>query len=561
MKKQKEVIAVIGGGSVGISFLTQFLDEAIKLKIHNKFEILLFEPQPIVGPGYAYQADYECNLLNTRADTMSIKSKEKSHFIQWLKDHESKWRPAYPDIKISNDAFLPRSLFGQYLMNAYETVLNTCEKLNISFHHIHDEAIDIVPVAINQYCIDTKNSGGFIANHIFLCSGNLPSSQFKHLENIPGYFNSPYPCLKMTAAISATASVGIVGTSLSAIDAVLSLREARHQGNIICVSRNGRFPSVRGGLNKPHQLKKLTKAHIDLMIKNNGGSLTLKTIGQILLDEYQAVTGENLNLDEVLNANTGMHDYISTEIKLSKSVERIWQSIIYASNEIIDYIWHKLPQKEKYIFNNYFRSQWLAYRVSFPLANAEKIYEQLRTNQLQVFAGVEKITYDENEKVFLIYIHDKKIGFKSIIKCDYIVNATSFDIHVKHCEVPLVKNLLNRGLAVAHEFGGFNVDFATGSLINKHGKLNQYIKILGSLSTGVYFWTNAMDVNSRLAYNQACQLAIKLNEVKQTHHNNYQHFVETGKIRNNTNHYQNSLVKTEVKTERNMLTSIPSLKS
>ena len=65
---------------------------------------------------------------------------------------------------------------------------------------------------------------------------------------------------------------------------------------------------------------------------------------------------------------------------------------------------------------------------------------------------------------------------------------------------------------MSHKFGGFAVDYDTGFLLNSSGIANPSISVLGSLTTGVYFWTNAMDVNARLALNQAKYLVNDLKD-------------------------------------------------
>lgn len=512
MKKNKEIVAVIGGGSIGISFLIQLIEEAVKAVVSSKFEILLFEPQDMVGPGYAYQSDFSCNLLNTTAGTMSAIYSEKDHFIRWLTENEDKWRIFFPDLELSANAYLPRNLFGLYLNSMYLQILERVQKIGIPFRLIKDKVVDIETINVVQSNIITKSTGNYIADRVILALGNMSSEKFKELNLIQGYFQNSYPCLAVTQSIPSNASVCIIGTSLSAIDMVLSLKESGHIGSIVCASRNGRLPSVRGNLNKKYQLKKIIKDRIDKIIESRDGVLDLRTVAKILIEEYEHATDEKCNLAEILNSNVGMQDYISSEIKFSRDAERVWQSIICSTNDIIDYLWHKLSASDKRIFNGFFRGIWLSYRVSFPLSNALKIQELLRTAQLQVFGGVTSITYDANEKLFLMSTKDKRTGFRSIIQSEFVVNATSSSLDVKTSEDSLVKNLLQRGDAIPNEFGGFFVDYDTGALVRSSGQINDRMTVLGSLVSGVYFWTNAMDVNARLASKQAKRLVQSLTE-------------------------------------------------
>ena len=96
-----------------------------------------------------------------------------------------------------------------------------------------------------------RNRGSPVARRVALCNGNLPSRAFPALAAAPGYFNSPYPVSELAAGIAADATVCVIGTSLSAVDAVVALQQAGHRGPLICVSRNGRLPSVRSPHNRP----------------------------------------------------------------------------------------------------------------------------------------------------------------------------------------------------------------------------------------------------------------------------------------------------------------------
>jgi uncharacterized NAD(P)/FAD-binding protein YdhS len=298
-----------------------------------------------------------------------------------------------------------------------------------------------------------------------------------HLLGRPGFYNSPYPAQDMASAIPPLAPVCILGTGLSAIDAVLSLSAAGHRGKLILASRNGRLPSVRGSFNQSRSLS-LTRDSVDAMCEANGGVLSLDVVFAALQKEVMRATGLACDLQAIMNPGAGILDYITSEIALADSVERLWQSVIYSTNGVIDYIWHRLSDADKRRFQNTFGSLWSSYRVSFPLKNAKRIHALLRADRVLVFGGVKSTQYNEESNLF----------------------ETRID--VARSQVPLVGNLLRRKLAVPNEFGGFNLDFETGSLVDATGTVARNISVLGSLAAGTYFWTNAMDVNVRLARGQ-----------------------------------------------------------
>lgn len=500
MKKQK--IAVVGGGSVGVAYFTQLIEEAVRQGLGGRIEVLIFESQGKTGPGYAYQADFECNLLNTRADAMSAVAGNKRHFTEWLAQYGSRHAHDFPDTRIDDHAFLPRALFGRYLADQYQQTLALARQHDIQVTRIIATVTDLISLSDRRPCIDTDSGAAYVVDRVVLCIGNLPSTTFPHLRNKRGFFDSPYPTQAMVRDIPITAPVCILGTGLSAIDAVISLVEAGHQGKIIMASRNGRLPSVRGVFNQPRALARLTREHIDRFCAENGGTLRLSDVFTILRQEIEEATGACVDLERIMNSGAGILDYISSEIEQANNAERLWQSVIYSTNCVIDYVWHRLSREDKRAFQKTFGSLWSSYRVSFPVKNAQKLHALLRADRVLVFGGVKQVDYNETDRVFETRIDDRERGFRTVIESEYLINATGYSVDVASSEVALVRNLLRRKLAQANEFGGFELDFDSGKLIAADGTIWPHVSVLGSLASGTYFWTNAMDVNVRLARRQ-----------------------------------------------------------
>jgi uncharacterized NAD(P)/FAD-binding protein YdhS len=499
-------VAIIGGGSVGVAYFVQLVEETVRLGLGGRLDILIFEAQATTGPGFAYSADAECNLLNTRADAMSVLAHDKRHFVDWIAEHGARHAADYPDTVIADHAFLPRSLFGRYLMHQFDAACTLARQHGIAVTRIESEVTDLIALHSRRPCIDTADAGAFVVDRAVLCVGNQPSTVLAHLQGRHGFYNSPYPTRDLAHAIPPLAPVCIIGTGLSAIDTVLSLSAAGHRGKIILASRNGRLPSVRGTVNQSHTLELLTRESVDAMCAANGGALPLEAVFATLQQEIQRASGLACDLAAIMNAGAGILDYIASEIAMADNAERLWQSVIYATNGVIDYVWHRLAHADKLRFQSLFGSLWSSYRVSFPLKNAQRLHALLRADRVLVFGGVKSVSFNEASKTFETRIDQSDSGLRSVIESDYLINATGYCVDVARSQVPLVCNLLRRKLASANEFGGFNLDFDTGCLVDAAGALAPNVTVLGSLAAGTYFWTNAMDVNVRLAKRQVSDL-------------------------------------------------------
>lgn len=509
MKTSKFKVGIVGGGPIAVSFLQSLTNELKKKQGISEIEIMIFDSRNDLGEGCYWANDVDSNILNTRADTMSAMENDKLHFLNWLKENETVWRPHFPTLKMSSDAFLPRSLFGLYLRDIFQSSLSAIKSLNVKFTHIKDDVIDVLRM-MNGLCLDTTSSGAFEVNHVVLCMGNLPSTLFSHLQGIDGYHHSPYPSKNMIGNISKDESVCVIGTSLSGIDTIVSLAESGHKGKIVCTSRSGRFPSVRGELSHRTPPKPITREQIDLMAELRGGKLRLSDMEKLLVEEIERIEGTKFNLEKILNVGASAYDYLLNEIELSSTEERTWQSVVYATNNVIDYMWHRLDIEDKRKFFSVYRGLWFRHRVSFPLQNALKLKELIRTDQLSIFSGFQEVEYDEHKKSFAVHLDSCNGGLKSTIFTKHVVNATCYSMDVRSSKIPLIQNLLRREFTAANEFGGVEVDYETGMLVYPNGTRAHDFSVLGSMANGVYFWTNAFDVNVRIAARQARNLGAKI---------------------------------------------------
>lgn len=202
----------------------------------------------------------------------------------------------------------------------------------------------------------------------------------------------------------------------------------------------------------------------------------------------------------------GPHRYLDAEVSDALLHDRAWQAIVYALNDSIDLIWHLLMVEEKRLFQTSIKSLWHSYRVSFPIQNAQKLQRLLHSDQLVVYGGYRDAHFDEAQQRFAVNVCNPAKDFDAIIYADALVNATGYTTDMYKARSPLIRGMIAAGLARPHEFGGVDVDFDTGQILSRRGVKMEGCYALGSLAAGTYFWTNAMNVNTRLAAGVARQL-------------------------------------------------------
>ena len=498
-------LAIVGGGSVGVSFLYQFLLALQAAPGAHATTVHLFEPLPAPGPGGAYQDDLHSNLLNIPAGNMSARADHRLDFVDWLREQDGRWLQGYGVTAIDPTDFLPRPLFGAYMRAVYKRCGQLARSQGVRLAHVQSRVRRVRPQPDGRACVEPDHGAPLLARHVVLCNGNLPSQAFPLLEGVAGYFNSPYPVSALADAIEPDASVCIVGTSLSAVDAVAALQQAGHRGSILCVSRNGRLPSVRSPHNRaPGTLRHLSRDGALQLAARHGGALTLDIVWQALRDEVLALQG-SLADEDVLGADGDARSALDDEIRRSSAAPRPWQAVAAATNAAVDRIWHLLPEAERRRFQSQWRSRWMARRATFPMRNALKLQALFGTNQLRVAAGFAGCDHDPASGQFRTRLRTAGGEVEHLSR--HLINATSFSVDAQQTDDPLVSNLLRDGHARADTHGGLALDYDTGCLKNADGRIVAGVSVLGSLAGGTYFWTTSMDVNARLARDQAERIA------------------------------------------------------
>ena len=284
-------LCVAGGGSVAVSFLHHLVKALASAGSWNGMQIVVLEPNDRIGRGSAYCRDLETNLLNIAVGSMSAAADERSHFRRWLQEHGIETFRGRP---IDDDSYVSRALFGEYLESVFMRTWEAADKAGIAIRHVRRRAQGLLQDVHDRQTVLLDDGTRLSADHVVLTIGNLDSQAFPALRGCPGYFDSPYPTSRLCEGVAKDAPVCVIGTSLSAVDAIVSLASEGHTGAIVAISRNGRLPTVRSQLNKPVQLRPQFKALLR-QLKTDRAIVPLDAIIHLLRDELLACAGD---LDE-----------------------------------------------------------------------------------------------------------------------------------------------------------------------------------------------------------------------------------------------------------------------
>lgn len=208
-------VVVVGGGFCGVAVATHLL-RARQRGLH----VTLVEPDPI-GRGPAYDTHPEL-LLNVPAGRMSMFPDDPDDFVRWS--------GAAPD------ALERRARYGAYVRERFLAALGSPTRLQLA--RTTAVALDRGASGWTVRLADGRSLG---ADELILATGSGPPA------TPPGWPAHPRVLLRPLApgglaTVAPTDRVLVVGTGLTALDAVLALRRTGHVGPIEAVSRRGWWP-------------------------------------------------------------------------------------------------------------------------------------------------------------------------------------------------------------------------------------------------------------------------------------------------------------------------------
>ena len=212
-------IAIIGTGPTGLYTFKRLIEA------RRPLSITLYEAEGEPGKGTPYHPD-----MNDPGMLSNIPSIELPAFTEtlaeWLRrqDDESLVRHGIRREAIDEREFYPRLVLGDYMQAQFERMLTLAAERGheitvLARHKVADIEIQANAIRLRVSHPDGEDEASF--DHVVMATGhNWPEST----EIRPGYFVSPWPATVLQSIRNE--AVGILGTSLSGIDALMTVATA-----------------------------------------------------------------------------------------------------------------------------------------------------------------------------------------------------------------------------------------------------------------------------------------------------------------------------------------------
>ena len=452
--------AIVGGGLTATSMLCQLVEKALVRVKAGKLDpgllsLSLFEKTNEFGPGFPHHHRYllPFHITNMCALDMGVYADRPGDFQVWV-NRNLEWLKVHFD-DYPSDAFepahghgpcrhYPRAFMGAYLQARFHQAVKAARSYGIAVTlYPRHEVTDVRQVGgMTRLDVNRHPDGGrtdMVADAVLLATGHwFPASRQKN------YFDSPWPAKKLLEGIPPGVELAVLGTSLSAIETVLTLTSdgrfvgdssdrlryipSRQPRSITLYSRSGLLPKVRGKVGA-HVNRFLTPWALKKSRHRNNGRLTLKATFELLNAELEAIYGRPIDWVQMLNPAGSPAGTLSHHLKEAESGDDpegsvIWQTVLYQTYPFVRQWYLALADEDRNQFDRKYTSAFFTHAATQPRINAAKLIALLKAGLVKVVRlGKRYRLYRDDDRDRYCFDYTNRHGQARLDTYRYVVNA------------------------------------------------------------------------------------------------------------------------------------------
>lgn len=389
-------ITIIGAGFTGTTLATE-----LATSFDTDLDVHLVGVASNFGCGVAYGDARGEHLLNARAGQLGAFADKPADFAQWL---NLSTRAHY--------AFLPRAAYGEYLLDR----LHDAETTSTNLTTLEQEVIEIDSVPGGGYRIHLDDGVSFFSDRVVLAVGALPPQRLAgvgpRLARHWRYVASPWHEGDLDR-IDADARLLIVGTGLTMVDVVATLRRCGHRGEIVAMSRHGLLPQ-----------------------------------------RHTEVPSDAIELPPILLHALRAHD-LHALVAAVRSVSRLvddWRTLIDALRPHLQSFWGGLSATQRARFLRHVCVYWETHRHRMAPRAADEIDDALNSGQLQLLRGRLLRAGVAGDAISAL-IRPRGSATAEQHMFDRLIRATGLDTNISRTTHPLIQHLVASGTILPDPLG------------------------------------------------------------------------------------------------------------
>ena len=474
--------AIIGGGLTGTSMLYCLVEKAKKAvyrgSMHPRhLKVQVFEKEAVFGPGLPHNDKQVMpfHITNMCAESMSIDLKKPLDFKDWVIRNSDTLRRNLPHLLDSFESpgvigqqcnHYPRAIMGEYLKARFKKAIQTAGNIGLEVELFpNSEVTDVREDSgkVQLMVQDSKTSAirSVTSDKILLATGHWFGKSEKDR-----FFPSPWPAKDLLHNIPPGEHVAVIGSSLSAIEVVLTLtsdgRFIRNQSSnltfiplakprkLTLYSRNGLLPRVRGKIGK-YRNTILTPESLNRLLNKNKGKLQLEELFSLLDAEMQKVYGRSIDWMDILKPQNTARNYLKRHLKEAQNGdgpegELLWLTVLQQIIPMARDIYINLTIQERLRFERLYSTVFFSYAATQPTINAEKLLALIDGGFVEVIplGKTYHLIKDDTNGDYSFFYKNKR-GEEKKDTYRYVVNARGQDKSLKSNSSMLARNLIKSG--------------------------------------------------------------------------------------------------------------------
>jgi uncharacterized NAD(P)/FAD-binding protein YdhS len=419
-------VAILGFGFSGAMVAANLVRAA-----DAPLTLYIIDPE-ITARGVAYATENADHLLNVRAANMGAFADAADGFAQWLMTDAAKQAQAARGIarNFSGSDFAPRALYGDYLQSVWQQTQEIAAQKKMDIKLIPSRAVAVQAGATPA--VLTERGDAIAVDRIVLAVGHevrpiwpqLPASSIIH---------NPWAAGALDGAAQWAAPVMLVGTGLTAVDMVLTLRKAGYAGEILAGSRHGWLPQAHA----------VPSAIFSCAAEEMAAQKTLRQWVQWLRNSLRHV-GEWRVVIDALRPHT----------------QRIWQSLA-------------TPDQQRFLTK--LLPFWNVHRHRMAPDIAARIQAEIAAGTLRILSTKRMTVIATEGGQIVVNTASQRYTPSRILNC------TGPELNIARSANPLLRQLLADGLVEPHVNGlGITAD----TQLRAWGRLHPNLYAMGALLTG-----------------------------------------------------------------------------
>jgi uncharacterized NAD(P)/FAD-binding protein YdhS len=446
---QSADILIIGGGLSGTMLAVQLL------RLPGRRKVLIIEPRAELGRGEAYSAVELGHTLNGNAARMSVDPDNPDDLTQWLTEHIAGggWpESAEQDVPVS-ELFAPRGLFGVYVQQRLAEARKVGAQTGSSVEHIRAEVIDL-QVEADSVQLTLSDGQSLRGSRAVLATGMFPAARTpqKTSSGLNAAALDPWDVAAMRQ-LDPQATVLIIGSGLTMVDAVVSLEQAGHRGPIEVFSRHGLLPHVR----------RQPPGWIDFLSDDH----SIRTPRQLLRELRR-----------------------HCRAAIAQGID--WQAPLDTVRVHIARLWSQATDTQRRQFVRHVRPWWESHHHRSPPLSAALVERLYKEGRLRIQAASFKGLETSPDGGVRIRIRRRGESQTCVVQGAALINSSGIEYDWRRVARPLPQQLLARGLVQSGPLALGIAAAIDGAVLDTDGRAASRLFAMGPPLRGMWWESTAV---------------------------------------------------------------------